>query len=140
MGLCSQYNTNNIQGCPPAPDSVSFSETGVEAPDPADGPPSHFQHIPHPRRDSCHEQLSTGPRGQHALDSLHCLTDLREVTPEPSPVDLRGQPSSCRGGAAQIVMLENGRSIAQTQHWHLCSTDYIISPWHLPVVIQDFRP
>lgn len=25
MGLCSQYNTNNIQGCPPAPDRVHHS-------------------------------------------------------------------------------------------------------------------
>lgn len=95
---------------------------------------------------------STPQKGQLPRAALHRAAEAartglaalphrpREVTPEPSPVDLRGQPSSCRGGAAQIVMLENGRSIAQTQHWHLCSTDYIISPWHLPVVIQDFRP
>lgn len=30
-------------------------------------------------------------------------------------------------------------SIAQTQHWHLCSTDYIISQWHLPMLYSKLQ-
>lgn len=143
MGLCSQDNTNNYKAAPCSRQNISFRETGMEA---------SLQMVP------CQQFLahSTLQQGQESAAALKKATGTAStgltVLPRPSQgADhealscgppwvlkfIQGQdcPSDSYLKLVKVIHI----SIAQTQHWHLCSADYIIHQWHLPMVYSRLQ-